>query len=156
MRLKKSPHAFAMLFCIVLWSFSCSSGGDDSPEVPDQPDVPEVALLRATLTLEPDTVEEGGDATVTLSLDAPNATGGNLSFPFAFDGTVDPTMDIVSLVSTQFVIANGETSATIDINTLDDDIMEEDETFTITLGDLPNGTTAGERTMIILTLTDND
>jgi len=133
-----------------------SSCGSDSDDDSFEPDVPEATLLRADLSLDTNSVEEGGMAIITLSLDAPNNTGGDLTFDFSFGGTVEPGVDILSLVNTAFVVPNGEDTVTLEVVSIDDDITEDSETFTLEITGIPSGAVAGNTTEVTLTITDND
>ena len=79
------------------------------------------------------TVTEGEDATVTVSLGSP-ATSGGVTFDVAAaygDGgaTTDDVGEIVSTVT----VPEGERSVSIAVPTVDDDAVEDDESFTVSV-----------------------
>lgn len=152
--LKKYIGLASMLFIASIILVSCSSDGDDD-SIPESPG--DGRLFRANLSVAPATIVEGENAIITLTLDAVNDTGSNLVFDFTFGGTVDPESDLLSLVSTQLTIANGSNETTLQIESIDDDEAEVDETFTLDISDgIPDGAVAGTTTNITLTVTDND
>lgn len=150
-KMKKSGLA-AGIFTLIFLTACSSDSGDDTTD--DQ--VGGSNPFTASLGLSPSSVEEGGTATVTLSLDRPNDTGGTLTANFSFGGTVDPMMDVVSMVNASISILNGATEATFDITTLDDDVTEDDESLNVEFSSLPNGVEAGNNASVTLTVTDND
>ena len=78
-------------------------------------------------------------------------------FDFSFGGTVDPLSDLLSLASTQLIVANGDTETSLMVVSIDDTEAEMDETFTLDISDgIPSGAVAGTTTNITLTITDND
>ncbi|MEK6154267.1 hypothetical protein WIW50_13430 [Flavobacteriaceae bacterium 3-367] len=150
---KLKKMSLAASFCAAIFLIACSS--DSSDDTTDD-QVGSSNPFTASLGLSPSSVEEGGTATVTLRLDRPNDTGGVLTANFSFGGTVDPMMDVVSMVNASISILNGATEATFDITTLDDDVAEGDETLNVEFSSLPNGVEAGNNASVTLTVTDND
>ncbi len=157
LHLKKWSGLASMLFIAAMILSSCSSDSDDDSGTIPPPNGGGTTLLRADLSVEPGTITEGENAIVTLTLDAPNNTGSDLVFDFTFGGTIDPESDVLSLVSTELVIANGATEVTLEIVSIDDMETEDTETFTLNISDgIPSGATAGTTTDITLNIMDND
>ena len=118
-----------------------------------------------TFSVNPEArVTEGEEATVTVSLGSP-ATRGGVSFKVttAFDDagdtdegtTADDFGEIVSTVT----VPEGQRSATIAVPTLDDEVVEEEERFTVTLSHVGEPLWAAEpgRTgTTSVTIVDND
>ena len=149
--LKKSNGLVILLLTAIFTFFSCSDD-DSAPEEEMQSG----ALLRANLSVEPATIIEGESSVITLTLDAPNDTGASLIFDFSFGGTADPLSDLLSLASTQLIVANGDTETSLMVDSIDDTEAEVDETFTLDISGFPSGAVAGTTTNITLTITDND
>ena len=150
--LKKGNGLVILLLTAIFTLFSCSD--DDS--VPEDEVVGGGALLRANLSVAPATIIEGESSVITLTLDAPNDTGASLIFDFSFGGTADPLSDLLSLASTQLIVANGDTETSLMVDSIDDTEAEVDETFTLDISGFPSGAVAGTTTNITLTITDND
>lgn len=141
------------MILFIVMSILCSCSSDSNNLVVE---AIENVNVRVNLTIDSETIEEGESATIMLSLDSPNITGGNLVFPFILGGTVDPSSDVVSLVSTNLTINPGDSETTLVLITIDDDDVEENEIFTLALGELPNSITEGTSTEVALRITDND
>ncbi len=118
-----------------------------------------------TFSVNPEaSVTEGEEATVTVSLGSP-ATRGGVSFNVttAFDDAGDTDEgttagDIGEIVST-VTVPEGQRSATIAVPTLDDEAVEEDETFTVTLSHVGEPLWAvepGKTGTTTVTIVDND
>ena len=109
-------------------------------------------------------VTEGEEATVTVSLGSP-ATRGGVSFNVttAFDAAGDTDEgttagDIGEIVST-VMVPEGQQSATITVPTLDDELVEADESFTVTLSHVGEPLWAvepGKTGTTTVTIVDND
>ncbi len=87
-----------------------------------------------TYKLDPEaTVTEGQEATLTVSLGSPATRGGvtfNVSAAYGAGGaTADDVGEIVSSVT----VPEGLQSATITVPTVDDDAVEEDESFSVSI-----------------------
>lgn len=151
----KTKNVFALIAtAAIMFSYSCSSDDSDDPQEEETSDG---TLFRANLSINSSTIEEGESAVITLALDQVNNTGSSLVFDFTFGGTADPLSDLLSLASTELTIPNGETETTLEVTSIDDDIAEETETFTLDIGSgIPDGATAGTTTSITLNISDND
>lgn len=86
---------------------------------------------RPVLSIDSVEVPEGDTAVLTASLTAPAASDVNVLFATG-NGTATGPDDFTPLAST-VVIPAGQTSATIEIETVDDSVLDPDETFTVTI-----------------------
>ena len=117
---------------------------DDGPVTPP-PTLPTLAIKDAT-------VEEGGAAAFEVTLSEPSDQTVTVAYATA-DGTALEGSDYTDTSGTlQF--APGEVMMTISVPTVEDDIEEETETFTVTLGS-PSGATIADGTATG-TITDDD
>ena len=157
--LKKNISLLSLFMSAIVLLSSCSTDSDDGDidSIVTPPEDNDVVLLRANLSVDPGTITEGENAIITLTLDTPNNTGSSLVFDFSFGGTIDPQSDVLSLANASLIIPDGATETTLEIESLDDDAVEDTETFTLDISDgIPSGATAGTTTNITLNITDND
>ena len=120
---------------------------DDDNAVP----VPgELSIAPATISVD----EDAGTATFTV-----NRTGGSdgpVSVNFATaDGTATAGSDFVGQTGT-LNFADGVTSQTITVVITDDDVDENDETFSVAISGAGGGATLGTATTSTATIIDND
>ena len=113
--------------------------------IADNDDTPTLSIADATAV-------EGGTAAFDVTLSRASARAVTVQYGVAGD-TALAGQDFVAAPGT-LTFAPGSTQATIDVQTLDDDIDERDETFTVTLSG-PTGATLADDTAIG-TITDND
>ena len=100
-----------------------------------------------------DVEENAGTVNVSLRLGA--ASGSAITIPVATaNGTAEAGADYTALsgAATMVTFAAGETTQTVSIPITDDIVLEDPETFTVSLGSLPSGTTAGARTSVTVTI----
>ena len=109
--------------------------------------IPEVAVADATVT-------EGGKAQVTVSLDRPSAKDVTVSWSVA-DGTAGSDDHSGSSTPQAITFIAGETEKTVEVATVQDEVNEGDETFTVTLSD-PSGATLGRNSSATVTIADDD
>jgi hypothetical protein len=76
--------------------------------------------------------EPSNNGTFTVSLSAPNTTGGDLTVSYGVGGTASPGDDYTAL-SGSVVVANNASSATIPVNVTNDSLVEGAETVVVTL-----------------------
>jgi len=89
--------------------------------------------------------EGAGPLTFTLTLTQPAPAGGiSVSWTTA-DGTATAGSDYVAAAGT-VNLAEGQTSATVTVDLVDDSVTESDETFTVTLSDLVGAALLGNAT----------
>ena len=108
------------------------------------------AAVTVTLSATPNPVGEGSPVTVRATLQA--ALADAVTIPLTVTGGTSEDGDHGSLASITFPA--GFTSATGTISTSDDD-DGDDETFTVALGSLPSGLTAGATSSVEVTITDS-
>ena len=129
--------------------------GDDTGEatVTDNDDPP------PKLSIDDVTVDEGGQAQLTVRLSKPAAHEVTVYWLTA-EGTAVAWGDYLPSDMTggalpQLVFRPGETTKVVTLDTLDDATHEPDETFTVTLLN-PEGAALGEKHTATVTLTDDD
>src|SRR5206468_2117411 len=108
---------------------------------------PEITLSAATVALgtiddndsatvsisDASTVTEGGDLIFTVTLSAPSSTDTTISY--SFGGTATGGSDYTN-TTTSVTIPAGETTATITVPTIDDGLVEDSESLSVTLDSL--------------------
>ena len=112
--------------------------------IDDAGDVPRVATIAASSK----TVAEGGEVTVTVTLDkALDAPARAVTIPLAYTLGDTEEADLTQLAGV--TIAEGGTVGTGKIAIVDDAVHEPEETFTVALGaTLPVGVSAGETSTV--------
>ncbi len=107
-----------------------------------------------TLSAMPEEVNEGSSVTVTVTLSAAVDAEGGLVVPIMLTaGTATATADYGTLTS--ITVPINEITATSTITTNDDDLVEGNETFTVSVGSsLQSGYTAINS--VVVTILDND
>ncbi len=102
-------------------------------------------------------VAEGGMASFTVALSRAATSDVTFSWQTA-DGTATAGSDYTAQTATNVTIPAGSSSATLEVQTTADDVVEGDETFTATIiaGSLPAGVTLGTDTTATATITDDD
>jgi hypothetical protein len=112
-----------------------------------------------SISVDPATVAEGSQVTVTVMLSASVATGaGAVTIPVMV-GAEDDTAESgdYSVIGTaEAVIDEGNDDGTFDISTTNDSDTEPVETLTVSLGTLPEGYDEGATTSFTITITDDD
>ncbi len=103
------------------------------------------------LTASPNPVLEGSAVTVTATMS--EALSSQLVIPLTLTDNTAESGDHGSLTS--ITIAANATSGTGTIST-NQDTDEDDETFTVALGTLPSGVTAGTPSSVTITISDDD
>ncbi len=94
-------------------------------------------------------------ATVTLTVELDKASATELSIGYSTsDGTAAAGVDYVAKSGT-VTFAAGETSKSIEVSLVDDDVVESDEAFSLTLID-PANVFLGSSNAATITITDND
>ena len=119
---------------------------EDDDGVQPPPVVPTLRIDDATAA------EGGGSAVFTVTLSAASAQDVTVAYATS-DVTARAGQDYTAATGT-LTIAAGDTTGTIPVPLLNDDVVEEDETFTVTLSEAVNATIAdGEG---VGTITDDD
>ena len=112
----------------------------------------------ATIGFDPAAVNvtEGGRATLTVKLTKEADSDVTFTWQTA-DGTATAGSDYTAQAETSVTIPAGDTSATLDVQTTPDSVVEGDETFTasISAANLPAGVTLGTATATA-TIDDDD
>ena len=111
-----------------------------------------VATITANDNAASESPLDGGEYTV--SLDAPNSTGGTITVGYTVGGTATSGSDFVAL-SGSVDILDTEQTATITLTPIDDTDVELDETVTVTLS-AGAGYTVGTPSSADVTITSED
>ncbi len=112
---------------------------------------------RATLSVSPTTVAEGGSLRVRVSLEGGTAPTGAKIIPLVYTNGSAADADYTA-VGTVRILAN-QRSATATVAVADDSFFEDDETFTIALGEMPFGIRppgSGQTSSVDITISAND
>ena len=128
-----------------VWALNAT--GASSAATTSATPVPSVSIGDATVG------EGAGSVTLTLTLSASSTQDVTVGYSTA-DGTATAGSDYTAVANGGATITAGTTSADISIPVTDDTEDDDDETFTVTLGDAVNAT-LGTSTATV-TITDND
>ena len=101
-------------------------------------------------------VDEGGSASVTLTLGEAPAAGTTVTVPISDAPGAGLDSDEYSGVPSSVTFNAGQTSGSFTVATVDDSDDEPDRTLTLSLGTLPDGYVPGENDALVLTIADND
>ncbi len=108
--------------------------------------------IRPTATLSAEDVSEGEEVTVTVTLSRSMLRA--VTIPLTLiQGTATASEDYQIPRSLSVTIAAGKTQANLGISTLEDQRIEEAETFTIAFGDLPS-TVQGSNAIVVTIIED--
>ena len=108
--------------------------------------------VRVGLSASPLPVNEGNAVTITVELSA--ALPAAVTIPLTLTPGSADAQDYEAQVPRQVTIQGEETAGTYVILTTDDDIAEDMETFTVQVGELPDGMAAGDP--LAVTIIDDD
>lgn len=95
----------------------------------------ETGLVRIAVTTEGD---EAGPTAGLFTVSQSGTTDVDTVITYTVGGTATPDQDYVALSGTLTILA-GQTSATIDVSVLDDDLIEGGQTLIVTLGTITSG-----------------
>ncbi len=112
---------------------------------------------RATLSVSPTTVAEGGSLRVRVSLEGGTAPTSAKIIPLIYTNGSAADADYTA-VGTARILAN-QRSATVTVAVADDSFFEDDETFTIALGEMPFGIRppgSAQTSSVDITISAND
>ena len=112
---------------------------------------------RATLSVSPTTVAEGGSLRVRVSLEGGTAPTSAKIIPLLYTNGSAADADYTA-VGTARILAN-QRSATVTVAVADDSLFENDETFTIALGEMPFGIRppgSAQTSSVDITISAND
>ena len=110
----------------------------------------EVRIVSAT----PNPVDEGDALTVTVELAAALLT--DVAIPLELTGVTADAQDYHAAPPVQVEIEAGDTRGTYQVSIIQDAVAEDDETFTVAFGALPDVVVAGNPSEIEVTITDDD
>ena len=141
-----SKHYLLLLGFILLFS---SCGEDADGGISD-----EFSATISVSTSESTVSEAAGSVTFAVTLSTQNTSGSAISIPFSLSGSATSSNDYEASGSAVSIGTN-ESSASIQVNILDDMDVEDDETIVFSLSNFPTGIT-GSNTSATVTITDND
>ncbi len=137
--------------------------GDDAPpeETPGDPQPPEdTAKAQGTFSVSASaSAAEGDDATLTITLSAAApADGVAFAVTADYSGAATATALDVGSITSPVTVAEGDTTQAITIPTVDDDMDEDDETFSIVIAAAtPGWEKEGDgKDTATITITDDD
>ena len=139
--------------------FTVSLGELPDPLIEGSPSSVQVAISDPDSTADPEVwlsaspnpVPEGTTVTVTATIMVAQAN--NVTIPVTLTNNTAESADYGTLTSVE--IAADQTSGTASIATFTDPDVD-DETFTVTLGDLPDGLAVGTPSFVGITISDPD
>ncbi|HJQ22076.1 MAG TPA: Calx-beta domain-containing protein [Gemmatimonadaceae bacterium] len=97
-----------------------------------------IAETGATATLSATSPTEGTDVVFTVTLNKQNVTGADIDFTFAKAGGTTDASDY-GLVPTTITVANTQSNGTANLTTVDDALLENNETFDAQISGPTNG-----------------
>jgi len=108
-----------------------------------------------TLTQDSTTVGEGDSHTYTVHLDKPSSSDTTVTVEVGHITTDDGD---VKAVTKEVVVPAGETEATFKVDTIDDDKIEDDESFKVSISDVdnPKYKISSDESSVETTIEDND
>lgn len=114
-------------------------------------------VSNANVSITQNGTEGTQDITVTVTLDNPNKTGGNLTFDITDSGTGTATSgDDYTAISGQITVPNGQSTGTFTIVVSDDPDVEEEETIDISISNSSSNLFAINTATAQATITSND
>ena len=139
---------------------SCSAGGICAADGTVLTSVPAALVIGPPVTVSfgqaAYSVSEGSMLSVTVRLSAAHQGVRGVTVPVALDATSDADGDDDLTAGENVTFAAGETSKTLTVEALDDDLVEGEETATLEFGTLPHGVTAGSTAAATITVNDAD
>ncbi len=112
----------------------------------------QAATATVSLSASPSTVDEGSSVTITATLSAAQTSA--VTIPLTITDNTTDSGDHGTLAS--ITISANSATGTGTISTTQDTDDESDETFTVSLGSLPSGITAGTPSSVQITIRDDD
>ena len=97
--------------------------------------------------------EPADNGQFTITLDAVSSTDTVVNYSVTGDATAGDDYDALT---SSVTIAAGDTSATIDVNVIDNGTLEDDETVIVTLDSTDNGAIGVDATAATVTISDED
>ena len=107
-----------------------------------------------SLEASPNPVEEGETVTIKATLSLAVTTA--LAIPLNVTPNSAETSDYTVPIPSEITIPAGSTTGEINILTHEDDFEYDDETFTVSLGNLPPEVVAGSPSSVVVTIDDDD
>ena len=121
----------------------------------NQPPMPEVVVVTATLRVSELSVSEGDTATLNIELSEPTSEDVTLTLTVVAGGSADVMVDYEPLL-VPVVIRAGLSELTVSIRTIDDDVTEATETLVLELSVLDGPAITGAVDRVTVTIIDDD
>ena len=134
------------------FTFKVNDGTIDSDPATVTINITNVIPDLSDISLDKSTVEESGKVVLTATISEVDLS--DITIPFTYSGTATMEVDY-STQSTSLVIPAGQTSASLDINIIEDNSDEDDETVILTPGTVTNANNSNTDA-ITFTITDDD
>ena len=131
------------------------TAGSATVTITDNDSTPSLSVPLTASVLEGDS----GTATATITVTLSAVSGLPVSVDFATsDGTATAPTDYTAVATTTLTIAAGSTSGTIQVTVIGDTVIEDDETFTVTLSNATtaSGTPTITQATTVVTITTDD
>ncbi len=122
--------------------------GQDASVVTIKDKTGTAANMQISITSATANVDEGTSATITVKLPAGITSTSAIDVPISVSGTATSGTDY-DVLPTSVTIPAGSNSVTFPVNAKTDQIIEGDETITITGGTLPTGYTYGSNPFVV-------
>ncbi len=143
--------------------YKCESSGPDLAPLPP-PVTPDLIVPTSapntTVTImakgDQQKVMENAETPLTFTVSLDTAASKSLSIPYTISGTDITADDFSGGLTGNVAIAVGESSTDLMLSVKNDDVVEKDETFTITLGPAPEGVTLGDNKSASGTILNDD
>ena len=111
-------------------------------------------VLTVQFEVASDSVAEGTEAAIIVFLST--SADREVSVDFTTESDTAITPDDYTSITRNIIISAGETSVTVLVDTIDDDIREVDEVFRASLSNPTNGLSLGTPITTEITIVDND
>ncbi len=138
---------------------ACADGGICTADGTTLSDAPAALVIGAPVTVSfgqaAYSVGEGSTRSVTVQLSSAHQGVRAVTIPVVLDTSADGSADDLT-AGESVAFAAGETSKTLTVEALDDDLVEGEESATLAFGTLPHGVTAGSADTATITVTDAD
>ena len=155
-----TPDGDGAITFSLLTGEACEDGGICTADGTTLSSVPAALVIGAPVTVSfgqaAYPVGEGSTRSVTVQLSSAHQGVRGVTIPVALDTSAGASADDLTAEEQSVTFAAGETSKTLTVEALDDDLVEGDESATLDFGTLPHGVTAGSTGAATITVTDAD
>ena len=138
---------------------ACADGGICTADGTTLSEAPAALVIGAPVTVSfgqaAYSVGEGSTLSVTVQLSSAHQGVRGVTVPVVLQTSADASADDLT-AGESVTFAAGETSKTLTVEALDDDLVEGEESATLAFGTLPHGVTAGSTATSTITVGDAD